>query len=128
MRLSPSVASTIACGVLILALGHGSPGAAADAPNAPIKPLGLDGKPINLDFETGTLKDWVATGDAFTSQPIHGDTVAKRRGDMRSGHQGEYWIGGFEVMGDDATGTLTSAPFVASHRWASFLVSAGWSM
>lgn len=40
-----------------------------------VLPLGSDGKPLNLDFETGTLKDWTATGDAFRGQPIKGDTV-----------------------------------------------------
>jgi hypothetical protein len=29
-----------------------------------VLPVGSDGKPLNLDFETGTLKDWTATGDA----------------------------------------------------------------
>ncbi|MBL8869943.1 MAG: VCBS repeat-containing protein, partial [Planctomycetaceae bacterium] len=28
-------------------------------------PLSADGKPLNLDFETGTLQDWTATGNAF---------------------------------------------------------------
>jgi putative membrane-bound dehydrogenase-like protein len=100
-----------------------SPAFAADT--KPIKPLGNDGKPLNFDFETGTLKDWVATGDAFQGQPIRGDAVSARRGDMHSNHQGEYWIGGFEVHGDDATGTLTSVPFKAAHRWASFLMNGG---
>src|SRR3954471_13643659 len=91
----------------------------------PIKPVGADGRPLNLDFEDGTLKDWTATGNAFKGQPIKGDTVSPRRGDMKSGHQGKYWIGGFEVAGDDGPGTLTSAPFKVTHRWASFMVAGG---
>src|SRR4051794_37116643 len=84
-----------------------------------VKPAGADGKSLNLDFEDGTLKDWVATGTAFDKQPIKGDTVAKRRTDMRSGHQGQYWIGGFEMDGDQPQGTLTSAPFKLTQPWAS---------
>src|SRR6516165_149820 len=71
-----------------------------------VLPVGSDGKPLNLDFETGTLKDWTAEGDAFTDQPIKGDTVAPRRGDMKSRHQGTYWIGGYEKHGDKPQGTL----------------------
>ncbi|MDB5330634.1 MAG: hypothetical protein JWP03_1785, partial [Phycisphaerales bacterium] len=112
----------IAAALLLLSVVC-SPAFAADA--RPIKPLGKDGKPLNFDFETGTLKDWVATGDAFQGQPIRGDAVSARRGDMHSNHQGEYWIGGFEVHGDDGTGTLTSVPFKAAHRWASFLMNGG---
>jgi putative membrane-bound dehydrogenase-like protein len=88
-------------------------------------PLGADGKPLNLDFETGTLKDWTATGDAFNRQPIKGDKVAARRSDMKSQHQGDFWIGGFEVAGDKPTGTLTSVTFKVTHPWASFLFAAG---
>src|SRR4051794_19347684 len=29
-----------------------------------VLPVGADGKPLNLDFETGTLKDWTAEGEA----------------------------------------------------------------
>src|SRR5947208_4433119 len=94
----------------------------AAGPAEGILPTGADGKPLNLDFEDGTLKDWTATGDAFDGQPVKGDTVSRRRGDMRSGHQGNFWVGGYELHGDDATGTLTSAPFKVTHRWASFLV------
>jgi len=90
-----------------------------------IKPVGADGGVLNLGFEDGTLKDWKAEGGAFEKQPMSGDVVAKRRSDMRSGHAGTYWIGTYEVKGDDATGTLTSVPFKVSHRYASFLIGGG---
>jgi putative membrane-bound dehydrogenase-like protein len=107
-----------------LVLGCGSVTAAEEPPEG-VLPVGADGKPLNLDFETGTLKDWTAEGEAFKGQPIKGDTVARRRDDMKSQHQGEYWIGGFEIHGDRPQGTLTSAPFKVTHRWASFLVGGG---
>lgn len=90
-----------------------------------IHPVGKDGHRLNLDFETGDLRDWTATGDAFTGQPIKGDTVQPRRGDMRSNHTGDFWIGGYERSGDDPKGVLTSAPFQVSAPWASFLFAAG---
>jgi putative membrane-bound dehydrogenase-like protein len=90
-----------------------------------VLPLGADGKPLNLDFETGTLKDWTATGDAFAGQPVKGDTVHPRRSDMHSRHQGNYWIGTYERKGDPPQGTLTSVPFKVTHPWASFLVGGG---
>ena len=90
-----------------------------------VLPLGKDGKPLNLDFETGTLKDWTVEGDAFIGQPVKGDTVTRRRGDMKSQHQGQYWIGGYELRGDKPQGTLTSASFKITHPWASFLVGGG---
>ncbi len=103
--------------------------AAAVPPNPPIAPggvlpVGKDGKPLNLDFEDGTLKDWTATGNAFDKQPILGDVVAKRRSDMKSNHAGKYWIGTYEVHQDAAKGTLTSAPFKVTQPWAGFLVGA----
>src|SRR5262245_53912651 len=65
-------------------------------PNPPqpegVLPRGADGKPLNLDFETGDLRDWTIDGEAFKGQPIKGDTVVKRRNDNRSEHQGQYWI------------------------------------
>src|SRR6266511_5959459 len=94
------------------------------APGA-IKPVGKDGQPLNLDFEDGTLKDWKAEGPAFGGQPIRGDTVYPRRTDMKSGHEGNYWIGGFEKVGDDPKGTLTSTSFKLTQPWASFLVAGG---
>ncbi len=88
-------------------------------------PLGADGKPLDTDFESGTLADWEATGDAFADQPIEGDTVAPRRGDMRSRHAGKWWIGGYERHGDPGQGTLTSKPFIVSKPFASFLIGGG---
>jgi putative membrane-bound dehydrogenase-like protein len=98
---------------------------AADAPPVGVKPLGKDGKPLNVDFEDGTLKDWTATGDAFEGQPIQGDTVHPRRPDMTTRHEGQYWIGTYERKGDDLTGTLTSETFKITHPWASFLAAGG---
>ncbi|HEY7156237.1 MAG TPA: PVC-type heme-binding CxxCH protein [Gemmataceae bacterium] len=97
----------------------------AAEPKEGIRPVGADGKPLNLDFETGTLKDWTPDGEAFHGQPIKGDTVARRRGDMKSQHQGDYWIGGYERNGDKPQGTLTSVPFKVTHPWASFLIGGG---
>ncbi len=95
------------------------------AADAGVLPLGADGKPLNLDFEAGTLKDWKAEGDAFKGQPVKGDTIAKRRKGEKSEQQGEYWVGGFEKYGDKGQGTLTSVPFKVTHPWASFLVGGG---
>ncbi|HSI34261.1 MAG TPA: PVC-type heme-binding CxxCH protein [Tepidisphaeraceae bacterium] len=89
------------------------------------RPLKPDGTAYNLDFETGDLRDWTATGDAFAGQPIKGDTIAPRRPDMKSNHQGQYWIGGYELHKDAPKGTLTSAPFAVAHPYASFLFAAG---
>src|SRR6516165_9433531 len=97
----------------------------AEEPPEGVLPLGADGKPLNLDFETGTLKDWTAEGDAFKGQPIEGDTVYPRRNDMKSQHQGKYWIGTYERAGDKPQGTLTSVPFKVTHPWATFLVGGG---
>ena len=93
---------------------------------AGVLPTGADGKPLNLDFEQGSLKDWTASGDAFAKQPVRGDAINKRRTEMKSQHQGEYWIGTYEGSGGDkAQGILTSAPFKVEFGWASFLVAGG---
>ena len=84
----------------LLSLALLAPAQPAPPNDAGVLPVGADGKPLNLDFETGTLKDWTAEGDAFKDQPIKGDTVAPRRGDSKSQHQGQYWIGGYELLGD----------------------------
>ncbi|MEO5803721.1 MAG: PVC-type heme-binding CxxCH protein, partial [Verrucomicrobiota bacterium] len=93
---------------------------------APIAPLGKNGHALNLDFEDGSLNDWKVEGNAFEGQPIKDDTVAKRNGPGgTSSHQGQYWIGGYEIGGDDLQGSLTSVPFKVTQRWASFLIAGG---
>lgn len=95
-------------------------------PGNGILPAGPDGKPLNTDFEAGDLRDWTAKGNAFTRQPVLGDTVVARRAPMKSGHVGKHWIGTFENgLGDEATGTLTSKPFRVTKPWAAFLLAAG---
>ncbi len=88
-------------------------------------PVDARGVPLNTDFEAGTLRDWTAEGDAFAGMPVEGDTVSRRRSDMKAGHAGRFWVGSYERRGDGAKGTLTSAPFVVSKPYASFLVGAG---
>ncbi len=90
-----------------------------------IVPLGANGKPLNLNFETGTLENWKAEGDAWEGQPIKGDTVAPRKPSEPSRHAGNYWIGGYEKVGDKGTGKLTSDSFEVTHPYASFLVGGG---
>ncbi len=84
-----------------------------------------DGRVLNLDFETGDLSDWTATGNAFEDQPVEGDTVHARRADSVSGHKGQYWVGTYERSGDRLQGTLTSVAFPVTHPYASFLVGGG---
>ena len=59
-------------------------------------PSDAAGRPLNLDFEKGTLADWKAEGSAFDGQPVEGDTVSQRRGDMHSRHAGRFWVGTYE--------------------------------
>ena len=89
-------------------------------------PTDSAGKPLNFDFETGTLRDWKADGPGFAKAVVEGDAIAKRRSDMKSGHQGRFWANSFENSGGDGpVGTLTSAEFVLTKPWASFLVAGG---
>ena len=105
---------------------YGSQDAPSANPGAAgVLPTDAAGRHLNLGFETGTLADWTAEGSAFEGQPIEGDTVSRRRGDMHSGHVGRFWVGSYEKTGDPAKGTLTSVPFRVSKPFASFLVGAG---
>ena len=111
--------------VSLIALGWCSVHAAAQSPG--IRPVGANGQPLNLDFETGDLRDWTSDGNAFEGQPIRGDTVKTRRPDMASNHTGNFWIGTYERAGDPPKGTLTSAPFKVTQPWASFRMAGGTS-
>jgi hypothetical protein len=89
--------------------------------------------------------NWMATGTAFSNQPIKGHTVTTNRvlkqmeysaGGIGGnywkdilyniGHKGDYWIGSAEKFNTDtATGTLTSKPFTATGRYLTFLLGGG---
>jgi putative membrane-bound dehydrogenase-like protein len=75
-----------------------------------------DGRTLNLDFESGTLDDWTATGDAFT--------IVKADGNSRRGASGSYWVSS-GVNGSARKGTLSSAKFRVTHPYGSFLVAGG---
>ena len=81
-----------------------------------------NGRPLNLDFETGTLDDWTATGDAF--QLVAGNILGETPEQKKSGYQGSYWVSS-APGGSARKGTLTSAPFRVTHPYASFLMSGG---
>jgi hypothetical protein len=94
---------------------------------------------ITWDFESGDLNGWVATGDAFSTQPTYGDNPTARHRGQPSNHQGNYWIGGYEnrhrpadppgqIQGDGPQGTLTSEPFTIIKPTISFLIGGGCDM
>jgi putative membrane-bound dehydrogenase-like protein len=106
-----------ACAVLLAA--------ASPEPATGTRPTDKSGRPLNFDFETGNLRDWTATGTAFQGQPVEGDVVAARRSDMKSKHQGRYWVGTYEKDSDPPQGTLTSVPFTLTKPFVRFLIAGG---
>ena len=100
----------------------------APKPNANdlgLVPTGPDGKLLNLGFEEGTLAGWTSTGDAFKDQPVRSDGISSRWAGQVSNKNGDYFIGGFEVVRDAGKGTLTSPEFQVTHRYGSFLLNGG---
>ena len=83
------------------------------------------GNALNFDFESGTLDGWRATGNAFRDQPIRNDTISNRWPNHTSNKQGDFFIGGFEIVKDQATGTLESPVFRITHPYASMLLAGG---
>ncbi len=110
----------------VLCAAFATPSLAAEKEPVGELPRATDGKPLNLDFEKGTLEDWTASGDAFAKQPVRGDTVTARGRGMASEHVGTFWVGGFEIaLSDEPKGELVSAPFKVTQPWASFRVAGG---
>ncbi|MCX8064442.1 MAG: hypothetical protein N3G21_04640 [Candidatus Hydrogenedentes bacterium] len=91
----------------------------------------------NSDFEFGDLTNWKAEGTAFEKQPTFGDNPAVREGNKHSNHQGNYWIGTYElyqgkpgeipgtVRRDVAFGTLRSTSFKIRGPFIAFLLGGG---
>ena len=84
-----------------------------------------NGVPLNLNFETGTLKDWTADGDAFESALIGQDPSPKHEKGTRIGKQGKFFISSGGMKEHDKIGTLTSVPFKVTQPYAAFKVSGG---
>lgn len=88
-------------------------------------PQDSEGRDLNFGFESGDLSDWNATGDAFKSQPMKNDGISQRWPGQTSNKQGEFFFGGYEIVGDQGTGTLTSSFFKVTKPYASFLIGGG---
>jgi microsomal dipeptidase-like Zn-dependent dipeptidase len=94
-------------------------------------------QPLRLGFEPGNRAHWIAEGEAFVIQPVHGDRVSasKARPELVP-LGGDYWDGPYPVGNlhpywihteDHLTGTLTSLEFVFddNYPWFSFLIGGG---
>ncbi len=88
-------------------------------------PKGDDGRPLNLGFEDGTLRDWSAKGTAFRGQPVDKDAIASRWPGQTSRKAGHCFIGGFEISQDKPVGELVSVPFAVTDPYGSFLFGGG---
>lgn len=84
-----------------------------------------DGKPLNLNFETGTLQDWKASGESFTNPLISEDPSPVHEKDMHIGQSGKYFLSSGGTKNYMKTGTLTSVPFKVTEPFAAFRVSGG---
>jgi putative membrane-bound dehydrogenase-like protein len=121
------------CGLLFTSAAAGQISPSGNPLNEPlgeagVVPAGADGKPLNLNFESGTLEGWKAEGEAFRGQPGRGDIAELRPADKKkSEHTGQFWLGGYEKAKDLPQGTLTSPVFEVTHPYASFLIGGGGS-
>ena len=84
-----------------------------------------NGQPLNLDFETGTPKDWTATGDAFTQPVFSADPSPVHEKDMKIEFEGNHFLSSGGTLNYKQTGTLTSVPFKVTQPFAAFKVSGG---
>jgi putative membrane-bound dehydrogenase-like protein len=82
-------------------------------------------QPLNLNFETGTLKDWSATGNAFGHALVSSDPSPLHEKGMHIGFDGKYFLSSGGTVDAKLTGTLTSVPFKVTQPYATFKVSGG---
>lgn len=76
---------------------------------------------VIADFEGPDYGRWKATGDAFGFGPARGALPNQMQVD---GFSGSGFVNSYH-KGDDATGTLTSAPFRLERRYLRFLIGGG---
>ncbi|MBD0260271.1 MAG: dehydrogenase, partial [Cytophagales bacterium] len=89
------------------------------------RPPAKNGKPLNLNFETGTLQDWTAAGDAFAKSVLDQDPSPVHEKDMHIGFAGKHFLSSGGTQHYKRTGTLTSVPFPVTQPFAAFRVSGG---
>jgi hypothetical protein len=84
-----------------------------------------NGKPVNLGFETGSLQDWTATGDAFASPLVNKDPSPVHEKDMNIGFAGKYFLssGGTTNYKQDGHPHFRAVP--VTQPFAAFRVSGG---
>lgn len=90
-----------------------------------VVPVGKNNEPLNLGFEKGTLEGWTASGNAFDKQPVNQDGINKRWPTQQSNKEGDFFIGGYEIVQDAGVGSLESSPFDVTHPYAGFLFGGG---
>lgn len=84
-----------------------------------------NGQPLNLGFESGSLRDWTATGDAFANPLVDADPSPVHEKDMTINFAGKYFLSSGGTANYKRTGTLTSTPFTVTQPFAAFRVSGG---
>jgi putative membrane-bound dehydrogenase-like protein len=84
-----------------------------------------DGKPLNLNFETGTMENWTAVGDAFVSPLINSDPSPLHGEEGPIFFEGENFLSSGGLKNYQLTGTLTSDTFIVTAPFAAFRVSGG---
>ncbi len=84
-----------------------------------------NGKPLNLNFETGTLQDWKAEGGAFINPIFSQDPSPVHAAEMSINFEGKYFLSSGGTVNHKLTGTLTSVSFKITQPYAAFSVSGG---
>lgn len=84
-----------------------------------------NGTVLNLNFETGSLQDWTATGDAFINPLINQDPSPVHDDEARISFEGSYFLSSGGTKNHGSTGTLTSTSFKVTHPYAAFSISGG---
>jgi fructan beta-fructosidase len=76
---------------------------------------------IIADFEGANYGGWKTQGTAFGTQPAHGTLPGQM---LVDGYSGTGLANSF-LGGDDATGRLTSPPFIVKRNYIKFLIGGG---
>jgi putative membrane-bound dehydrogenase-like protein len=84
-----------------------------------------NGKPLNLNFETGSLLDWTAEGDAFQAPIYDSDPSSVHHPEDPILMEGKYFVSSGGNKNYQLTGTLISSTFQITQPFASFRVSGG---